>query len=64
MNKTAPNKVKTGRPPKGLQKRSELMCIAWTKEEKAFLKAEAIKAATKPQTFIRSLVHQLMQKSI
>ena len=58
------NKVKTGRPPKGSEKRSEVMCIAWTKEEKAFLKSEALKCATKPQTFIRSIILQMMQKSI
>ena len=57
-------KPKAGRPLKGIDKRSEIMCIAWTKEEKAFLRAEAIKCATKPQTFIRSMVHQLMQKSV
>ena len=64
MKTMTKDKNKPGRPNKGTEKRSEIMCIAWTKEEKAFLKSEAIKCATKPQTFIRSIILQMMQKSI
>jgi len=58
------DKNKGGRPPKGNDKRSEMICLSLTKEEKAFLKSEAMKCATKPQTFIRSIILQMMQKSI
>jgi hypothetical protein len=47
-------KNKGGRPPKGELKRSEIMCIAWTKEEKAYLITESRKLGIKWQEVVRN----------
>ena len=56
-------KPKRGRPSKGTEKRSEIMCLAWTKEERELLKAEAIKCATNAQTLLRTIFHDYLKKS-
>ena len=51
-------KKKIGRPTKGDLKRSEIMCIAWTKEEKAFLTIEARKLGIKLQQLVRNSINE------
>ena len=51
-------KNKVGRPPIGELKRSEIMCIAWTKEEKAYLITMSRKLGVKWQQVVRNALNQ------
>jgi len=55
-------KNKGGRPPMGELKRSEIMCISWTKEEKAYLITESRKLGVKWQQVVRNALNEYKNK--